>query len=431
MTQMTARTVSSYEKEESQDMSLSERTPGHEAQTGTCHLSALPSCGEPWLPRARSWITALLFLFSAPICGHGAPENPRSRTGVIVGFESVGHIRGHVFNVDGDTVTQATLAVLPMVLFFQKTDETGFFDLAWSSEWYEEETSLQVLARDFAGNQAAIVEIEDPRAEAEIWLKPAHTVTGRVLNADEIPTGTGTRNGVEYKPGVPLFISLRSSSGRILLMGSVRTDERGNFAFEALPRGQNYLLQLSSSLDSRYVLDIPSPYYQADQNILNLTDIEEDVVDLGSIALLPRPEARRISSRPPHSEAFQSLYGLQDGEILKLVKAPYLVERQDHRMQLRTMWDSDLLEHEFKEAIFNWNGRLEGRGTFLSSWTLRSVMGIVLGIAETALSDELERLALPNGDWVVRDDASLTQKLSALEEILQELFQRRISLADY
>ena len=95
------------------------------------------------------------------------------------------------------------------------------------------------------------------------------------------------------------------------------------------------------------------------------------------------------------------------------------------------MWDSDLLEHEFKEAIFNWNGRLEGRGTFLSSWTLRSVMGIVLGIAETALSDELERLALPNGDWVVRDDASLAQKLSALEEILHELFQRRISLADY
>ncbi|MCH8192973.1 MAG: hypothetical protein IIA65_03015 [Planctomycetes bacterium] len=350
---------------------------------------------------------------------------------MIAGLDSVEHIRGNVFDPNGDLVPQATVAVLPMVLSFQKTDETGFFDLAWSSEWCQEEMPLQVLARDFAGNQAAIVEIEDPRAEAEIWLKPAHTVRGRVLNADEIPTGLGIRNGVEYKPGVPLFISLLSGSGRILPMGSVRTDEEGNFSFEALPRGQVYLLQLSGSIDARFVLDIPSPYYQADQNTLSLADVEEDVVDLGSIAILPRAEAGRVSPRQPHSEAFQSLYGLQDGEILKLVKAPYLVERQEHSMHPRTTWAYDLLNDEFKQAVFNWNDRLRGRATVSFSWTLRSVMGIVLGMEETGLSDALERLALPNGDWVVRDDASLEQKLSALEEILQELFQRRISLADY
>lgn len=150
------------------------------------------------------------------------------------------------------------------------------------------------------------------------------------------------------------------------------------------------------------------------------------IVEANSVTLLLglRPVRTDGPPRPTRGwrERFGQVYSLADDEVLRWVRTPFIPERQIYATTQihRSSYNPPPPDYIF----FRWDGRLRW-------WTItrheRSLYGPLTDILDTAGLEGYEvkgpdnlRLLKLGGDWVARDDASLEEKLRALETILRD-----------
>ena len=121
---------------------------------------------------------------------------------------------------------------------------------------------------------------------------------------------------------------------------------------------------------------------------------------------------------------FEKLYRLQDNEILKRIPRPFDPARKKYYESIRP--DRNYLPDRL---VFHWDGALKHWGEgFGDKGTLGSTLPFVIGLKsfEYDISDELLETEL-HGDWIIRNEKPVAQKLSALAPIVSKALQRPVS----
>ncbi|MHC4331528.1 MAG: hypothetical protein ACYSWW_25775, partial [Planctomycetota bacterium] len=137
--------------------------------------------------------------------------------------------------------------------------------------------------------------------------------------------------------------------------------------------------------------------------------------------------ARDLGTLPLHTSwhfTFDTLYRLQDSEILKRIPPPFDPARRKY-YQSRRRGDRrppDVFVFRWDNALRHWGESLGNQGDL--DLTLSFVIG--LKSYEYDISDDLLATKLP-GDWIIRNEMPVAQKLSALAPILSKALQRTIS----
>jgi hypothetical protein len=124
---------------------------------------------------------------------------------------------------------------------------------------------------------------------------------------------------------------------------------------------------------------------------------------------------------------FDMVYHLEDGQILKRIAPPFLPERQqyyttEHERQ------ASMTSRGPDRFIFHWDGGLRNWGSsFGDRGSLDSALSFVLGLNsyEYEGPEDLLKLELP-GDWIIRHEAPIENKLKALEQLLARETGRNI-----
>lgn len=121
---------------------------------------------------------------------------------------------------------------------------------------------------------------------------------------------------------------------------------------------------------------------------------------------------------------FDTLYRLQDSEILKRIAPPFDPARKKYYQSIRPN-----AEHLPDVFVFRWDNALKRWGeSFGNPGDLRLTLSFAIGLKsyEYDISDDLLATKLP-GDWIIRNEKPVAQKLSALTPILSKALQRPIS----
>ena len=137
--------------------------------------------------------------------------------------------------------------------------------------------------------------------------------------------------------------------------------------------------------------------------------------------------ARDFSTLPLHTHwrfTFDTLYRLQDSEILKRIPRPFDPARKKYYESIRP--GRNLLPDRL---VFRWDSALKHWGaSYGDKGTLDSTLSFVIGLKsyEYDISDDLLATAL-YGDWIIRHEKPVAQKLNALAPIVSKALQRPIS----
>jgi hypothetical protein len=154
------------------------------------------------------------------------------------------------------------------------------------------------------------------------------------------------------------------------------------------------------------------------------------IVEADSITLLHRL-APVLTAGPPlpipgWRERFDNVYSLDEGEVLRWVRTPFIPERQIYATQELHYYQSTDNPPPPGYLSFRLNGKLH-------NWTLamhECSLGLVLhdiGLERYDYWGSTKLISLKlGGDWIVRDNVPMKDKLSALEEILQNELGRTI-----
>ncbi len=125
---------------------------------------------------------------------------------------------------------------------------------------------------------------------------------------------------------------------------------------------------------------------------------------------------------PNWRERFDAVYSLNEGEIIRWVRTPYIPERQIYATQELHYYSSSDNPPPPGYLSFFWDGSQARNWTLMVSGegSLSMVlMDMGLQLYEYKIeSDKLSNLRL-NGDWIIREKASKEEKILALEKILQ------------
>jgi len=152
-------------------------------------------------------------------------------------YTELPRISGVVRDEKGKPVQGAKLRVCPMGAESISSDAQGRFQLNWDPKrWYRSDTPVMFLLGQYEqGNLAATVEINKDTRTQDIILRPALTVTGRVIG----PDGKGITNA-------QTTAALRESRWRqwspLIGYSQSIAQEQGRFEIRALPTGSSYTL---------------------------------------------------------------------------------------------------------------------------------------------------------------------------------------------
>ena len=390
--------------------------------TGQC---ADPHSSLRWT-LAVTAATACISLGIALAQTRPGPAETTSRTALgqgaaIVQPESSMSIKGRVLDPNGQPVGDAPVAVtaLPVTCYSVRPDSEGNFELPWSPDWTNDGQTPRLLVRDEERDLAALVEIQDPSTTMIVRPEPALTITGRVVDPNGRP--------------IPKALTMLSLADRFACrapLAAAGTNNKGEFTIEAIPCRQAY--RLSVQAEGRVT----------GSTALSATDTSGRAFDAGTIALAPRRPGESDEDQYPNPnwrEDFQRTYRLDEGEVLKLIKPPFLPARQDYEINA-------FLSHGFDNAAENlqciigntcyvcaghfWDGQLENGAMFAGQNLprLQIVLNSILEIPkyDFSLSDEMRDTLLPKGDWIVRKGASTEERLKALEQIIASELPRPI-----
>jgi beta-lactamase regulating signal transducer with metallopeptidase domain len=342
------------------------------------------------------------------ITGHGACVEQLASGAVI---------RGRVLDPNHKPVTgqNARVTVLPMISYGVEPNSQGYFEVPWSQQWMREGQPAYVMVRDHWGGVASMAEIREPTGVVNIRLEPALTIEGRVLDPNGRPI-----------PKACAFVSLPGEFKCRVPIAASETNE-GRFAIKAIPYARTYRLSIQAK------------GYQAYQLAVEANDRSKRTIDIGETRLLPsdpaHPTVAEQSPNPDWEKTFQNTYRLEEGETLKLIKPPFMPERQEHLldMALDTNGLDNVTDYAwYLCATYRWDGQLHGGHYYASNLPqIRSVLNWILDIPhyDFMIPEELQEVGLSKGDWIVRDAASPEERLQALEAIIHTEMHRSIRFA--
>lgn len=337
-------------------------------------------------------------------------------------------VTGYVYDPNGQAVTKAQVVVLPITTCQTMTDENGYFELAWSPQWYPKGNPMSLLVRDIQNNLATVTTMDSPVSPVSIQLEPAHVLTVKV--PDHLVTGTITRTATgEVTYFARVTVSLADPSGVIAPFLTTRTDDGGVVVFSSLPYGQKYsILNHGSSLGS---VELTQPVdYETNFSYLNLTE-DSLVMDGRTLPANHDPSLTRNNqpSKVDMQRMFNQVYALQKNEYVKFVKCPLIRER--HFLLLNK--HSNNMSHregEFRESIYIWrDNETRVKSTWLGGpWRLSLILNLLIELHdhEFYIPETLKDITLPMGEWARRESSTVVQELKALEEILYAESGRKI-----
>jgi hypothetical protein len=130
----------------------------------------------------------------------------------------------------------------------------------------------------------------------------------------------------------------------------------------------------------------------------------------------------------PWRVRFEKLYRLEPGEIVRLISPPFAAER---RQFITLDWrDSRAIVDGWQMTFYYDEARGLGRNSFAAHpGTLGSGVAASseLTRAEVEMADELKFLEVA-GDWIVRRNSTLEQRMAAVGQILSSATGRRIAV---
>jgi len=155
-----------------------------------------------------------------------------------------------------------------------------------------------------------------------------------------------------------------------------------------------------------------------------------NVVEADSVTLLHRLAPVRTDGPPQPTPGwrtrFDQVYSLDDGEVLRWVRYPFIPERQIYATQELHYYSSTDNPPPPGHLSFRLNGKLHNWMLSMHECDLVLVlMSMGLEFHEYWGSTKLISLTL-GGDWIVRDNVPMEDKLSALEKILEDGLGRTI-----
>ncbi len=325
-------------------------------------------------------------------------------------------IRGQVLDPNDKSLRGQPVHVtaLPMTCYAVEPNDQGYFEVPWSPAWVREGANACLVVQERHKNLAGMVEVQDPASHVVVRLEPGLTLRGRLLdsNGQSIP-----------KSCVIVFLDDPSQPQTPISAGNANGE--GEFRINALPRNHAYRLRFRAQ------------DYVANTVALTASETGKDTIDVGAVVLEPQGPAKPVADDwPPGTDwrkSFERTYRLEEGEVVKLVRPPFMPEHQDYMIDM--CLDSGGLDTLLVNAWyicggFRWDDQLQ-RGCWYGGKRLpriRSVLNWVLGIPDYdfVVPDELRETPLPKGDWVVRGGCSVEEKLKALEEIIQAEMHRSI-----
>ena len=155
-----------------------------------------------------------------------------------------------------------------------------------------------------------------------------------------------------------------------------------------------------------------------------------NIVEADSVTLLLGLAPVRTDGPPPPvtgwRDRFDMVYSLDDGEVLRWVRYPYIPERQIYATE-------ELHYYAAKNPpppgymFFRWDGTLYNWALSMAEGSLGQVLRhIGLNRYEYNGPEKIRMLKL-GGDWIERKNAPVEDKLIALEQILQDELGRTIT----
>ncbi len=358
----------------------------------------------------------IAFAQTRPSLPTGTVKTKVGRSAVIEQPASAMIIKGHVLDSDNKPAFARVIA-LPNTSYgaeIRTNNKEGYFELSWSPTWLDEGQPIYLIAKSghytptggTRKDEAAIVEVTDLTQPVTIRLEPARlSIEGKVVdpNSQRIPKYRATLSlTTEFKCQAPIF-ETEVWKPRVRI-------------FSPIPYG------------TKYRLCIQAEGYQTKQLTVDATDRSKKVIDIDTITLQPQDPAKPAdaeqSPNPDLAKEFHNIYRLEEQEVIKLIKPPFLLGRQEYLLTT-PLYSSFALQHPGHHYGFHWDNELKMH-SFSTSCSLWWILYYVLGIPEYDYNLPKELKVNLCGDWIVRTGLPLADQLKALEEIIQAELNRSI-----
>ena len=174
-------------------------------------------------------------------------------------------LRGKLSDEKGDPVTDAEIRIIPLGVWqYIPSDGPATFEVAWDPRSFGETRPIfYVIATQGLRNLAACQTVEDPSSTANVVMRPAAKVTGRVLDTSGAPVSFAA---------VDLTMTIDRYTWSVG-EASAFTDDDGRFEMAPVPPGFTYCVRASAVDFGEKSLNVDVP-----------ADVET-AVDAGDIVL--------------------------------------------------------------------------------------------------------------------------------------------------
>jgi len=332
-------------------------------------------------------------------------------------------IKGRILDPNNEPAYGASIVALPVTSWGYHTEprrrnKKGYFELPWSTTWIEEGQPIYLMAivQDPI-SQAAFVKVTDPTSPMTVRLGPAFAITGKVVD----PAGQEIEECLAT-------ISLSSEFKCQASIYSVRRGEWWERMLSPLPYG------------AKYKLTVRAESYQTQQIMIDGTDKSQKLIDLGNIILQPQNRIQSVIAEqyadPDLEKEFQEVYSLDKDEIIKLIKPPFVLGRQEYFQKPSSIYPRvfDSLDSRGAiQACLLWDGEALME-TSLSGWVMTHkkpkleytlLLALHMQQYDFDLPKELN-IEMSYGDWIVRADSPRNEQLLCLQEIIYAETNRTI-----
>ncbi|MEJ2704519.1 MAG: M56 family metallopeptidase, partial [Sedimentisphaerales bacterium] len=401
---------------------------------GRVHRILTDSCGNPhagavWALTAGAITICLAvgiaFAQTKPARATGTVKTKLGKSAVIEQPTSpVTMIKGRILDPNNEPAHGALIVALPVTSWgyyiepWSQNNE-GYFELPWSPTWIEQDKPIHLMAivQD-PKSQAALVEIKDPTLPVTVRLEPAFAITGKVVD----PAGQEIE---QCSATISLFTKFKCQA----LIYSFRGGKWWERMLSPLPYGAKYKLTISAE------------GYRTRQIIIDGTDKSKRLIDLGVITLQSHdktePGIAELYADPDLEREFHEVYSLDKDEIIKLIKPPFVLGRQEYFQNPTSLCSRVFCSLDSQGAIqagLLWDGKtlietpLTGYIYAHRMPRLEDTLLLTLRMPhyDFNLPKELN-IEMPCGDWIVRADSPRNEQLRSLEEIIYAETNRAIS----
>jgi beta-lactamase regulating signal transducer with metallopeptidase domain len=333
-------------------------------------------------------------------------------------------IKGKILDLNNEPAYDARIIALPVTSWGyyiqpRSRNKEGYFELPWSPTWIGPGKPIYLMAVvQNPKSQAALFEVKDPTSPVTVRLEPAFAITGKVVDP----------NGKEIK--------------ECLATISLTTKFKCQAPIYSTYKGGEWWEQLLSPLPygAKYKLTVRAKDYQRRQIIIDGTDQSKKLIDLGTITLQPQDKAKPVVEEqyadPDLAREFHKIYSLNKDEIIKLIKPPFVLGRQEYFQRPSSIYPPAFDSLDSQGAIqvcLLWDGKALME-TSLTGYTnthkkprLDFTLRLTLRIPQYDfnLPKELD-IEMPYGDWIVRADSPKNEQLRSLEKIIYAETKREI-----